>query len=281
MKRLLTATILACFSLLTSAQFTGTVTDEQGVKYTANNDESTCFVDRSNPTEGATVIIPEMYEGRKVVSIAKRAFLSQLLASVSIPSSVTTIDERAFYGCTNLTSIVLPNNLTTIGRRAFSNCSALRNIVISGSITSITQEIFSGCNAIESIVVDPSNTVYDSRDDCNAIIETASNKLILGCNHTVVPVGVTDISSSAFSDFKNTATVSVADGNQVYDSRGNCHGIIRTADNTLVLGFTNTIIPNSVTAIGNSAFSGCSSLTSINIPDGVNSIGNSAFDGCI
>lgn len=169
------------------------------------------------------------------------------LTSVIIPNSVTTIENYAFQGCSNLTSITIPDGVTTIENYAFQNCSSLTSITIPESVTSIGDYAFSGCNGLESIVVEAGNPVYDSRNECNAIIETASKTLITGCNNTIIPEGVTQIGNYSFRE---------------------CSGL------------TSIIIPNSVTSIGSGAFEVCSGLTSITIPSSVTSIGDRAFSGC-
>ena len=183
-----------------------------------------------------------------VTSIGESAFSAcSGLTSITIPNSVTSIGNYAFYNCSGLTSITIPNSVTSIGNDAFKGCSGLTSITIPNSVTSIGNDAFRGCSGLTSIKVESGNTKYDSRDNCNAIIETSTNQLIVGGNRTVIPNSVTSIGSSAFSG---------------------CNGL------------TSLTIPNSVTSIGDGAFYGCSGLTSIMIPNSVTSIGSSAFSGC-
>ena len=169
------------------------------------------------------------------------------LTSIEIPNSVTSIGNSTFSGCSGLTSIEIPNSVTSIGSYAFSGCSGLTSITIPNSVTSIGYNAFENCTGLNSIVVEKGNSAYDSRENCNAIIETTTNTLIKGCNNTIIPNDVTIIGDYAF--FGCT-------------------------------GFTSITIPNSVTSIGYNAFCANSSLTSVTIGYGVTSIGQGAFWGC-
>ena len=169
------------------------------------------------------------------------------IGTVEFDGDVTSIGNAAFNGCTSLTNIVIPNSVTSIADNVFSNCTGLTSITIPSSVTSIGNAAFNGCTSLTNIVVDSANTVFDSRDNCNAIINTSTNELIAGCNNTVIPNTVTSIGSSAF---------------------GGCTVL------------TSIVIPNSVTSINRWAFSGCTGLTSVTIGNGVTSIGSNAFHFC-
>ena len=200
-----------------------------------------------------SITIPEsvVYNGTtcSVTSIGNYAFYyCSGLTSVTIGNSVTSIGNGAFWGCSGLTSITIPNSVTSIGNYAFSGCSGLTSVTIPNSVTSIGTDAFSGCSGLTSIKVATNNSKYDSRDNCNAIVETATNALIGGCKNTVIPNSVTSIGDCAFAY---------------------CEGL------------TSIDIPNSVTSIGFQAFKDCSGLTSVTIPNSVTSIGSGAFCNCI
>jgi uncharacterized repeat protein (TIGR02543 family) len=246
-----------------------------------------------------TVVISE-----GVTNIGNKAFTDCIsLSSVTIPSSVKTIGNRTFYKCSRLEAVTIPSGVTSIGDKAFHYCNSLTSVTIPASVQTIKGTPFLGCSSLISIVVEKGNTIYDSRDNCNAIIQTKKNTMIKGCQNTVIPntvtsIGgsafedcngltsitipnsVTSISSSAFDHCSGLSSIVVESGNTTYDSRDNCNAIIETATNSLHVGCKNTVIPNTVTSIGGYAFKNCTGLTSITIPNTVTSIGISAFEGC-
>lgn len=143
-----------------------------------------------------------------VTSISNAAFKNCInLNSVILPNSVTSIGHKAFENCWSLTSIVIPDSVTGIGDYAFSGCYKLSSIKIGSGVSGITGivddadicSVFVGCTGLSSIEVSPNNNNYDSRNNCNAIIETSTNKLYVGCKNTVIPNNVTDIMTYSFS----------------------------------------------------------------------------------
>ena len=192
------------------------------------------------------------------------------LTSVSISSSVETIGQGAFTNCSTLPSVTIPSSVTTISNLAFSNCSALPSVNIHSNVTKIGTGVFADCNALSSITVDAGNSKYDSRENCNAIIETATNTLTNGCKNTTIPSSVRSIGSLAFYHCTTLLSITIPSG---VTSIGG-----RAFDTCTSL--PSITIPGSVTSIGENAFVFCSGLTSVNIPSGVTSIGSQAFSYC-
>ena len=159
-------------------------TEDDIVHYTASSDYT-----------GAVVIPTSVdYDGKtyNVTAIGDSAFfMCYNVTSVTMPKGIIRIGEYAFHDCLQLSGISFPEGLLSIGKYAFGRCQMLKDIVIPRSVTSIGDFIFYWCENINSIKVEEGNTVYDSRNDCNAIIETAANRLIKGCNNTVIPEDIT------------------------------------------------------------------------------------------
>lgn len=241
------------------------------------------------------VVIPSSvnYNGTtySVTSIGEYAFYDcASLTSIVIPNSVTSIGNYAFNGCESLTSIEIPNSVISIGEGAFEGCESLKyvelgqtveyigsgafcecgytSITIPSSVIYIGDEAFVDCWNLISIKVDDQNKVYDSRENCNAIIETATNVLIAGCINTKIPNTVTTIGQYAFVCCD---IVSILIPNSV-------ESIEESAFEECNLASIS--IPNSVVYIGKFAFSYCENLYSIEIGESVNFIGEEAFYGC-
>lgn len=187
-----------------------------------------------------------------------------------VKHKVTSINEYTFGGCSEVTSITIPKSVTSIG-----NCVA------------------PDCDKLVSIIVDSENPVYDSRNNSNAIIETETNRLIQGCNTTVIPETVTTIGQYSFSYCNLLATISVPDSvksieKRAFDSCENLTSI--TIPNSVTSidsdafewcsSLTSICIPNSVSYLGGGLFYNCSSLTSVTLPENIESIPGGMFDGC-
>ena len=189
------------------------------------------------------VTIPAQVKGCKVVEVARHAFHDcEGLTTVKLPSTITTIGRSAF-SFSPITSIDLPESLTTIADEAFSQ-TKLESVRIPASVTSIGKDVFESCYELTSLSVAEGNTVYDSREDCNAIIETASNTLLKGCKYSIIPEGIVTIGYSAFAS---------------------------------IFAPYDIVIPNTVTTIGERAFYFSTDLERITIPAGVTTIGDKAF----
>lgn len=339
--------------------------DYNGKTYTVTEIRKSTFYNNRQLT---SVSIPNT-----VKTIGSQAFIfCTSLTDVNIPYGVTNIEKNTFFGCESLKRITIPNSVTSIDEYAFKSCGLTR-IAIPSSVTYIAtgRNAFSGCCNVNNIIVESGNPVYDSRNNCNAIIETASQTLIHGCINTVIPNSVISIGKSAFNECKglqsisipnsvkyigdyafdfceelkdvefgnsllsigdyafykcnqltnitipntvtsigkfaffytsisdlyipssvntigkmfigacdNITTIKVDNSNNKYDSRNNCNAIIETETNSLIAGCKNTIIPYTITSIGDSAFCSFYSLTSIIIPNSVTTIGDAAFKGC-
>ena len=173
-----------------------------------------------------SIIIPN-----SVIEIRDCAFrYCRSLESIVIPSSVNCIGEEAFLGCKALTSMHIPDGIITIGSRAFQWCEKLVSVELSASVKKIGEVVFCSCHSLESIKIDGRNPIYDSRNNCNAIIETETNTLIRGCQNTIIPDDIVNIHRHAFCGSK---------------------------------ALTSIIIPSSVNYIGEDAFDQCESLNSI------------------
>ena len=178
----------------------------------------------------------------------------------TIPDSVTSIDNRAFYSCKSLTSVTIPNSVTIIGERAFSYCTSLTSVTIPNSVTSIGDNAFNSCESLTSVTIP---------DSVTSIGEYAF-AYCTSLTSVTIPDSVTSIGEYAFRDCTSLTSVTIPDS---VTSIGDLAFLECTS-------LTSVTIPNSVTSIGEVAFGGCTSLTSVTIPDSVTSIGEQAFYCC-
>lgn len=220
----LVAILLMVGNLLANAE----TVNVGGVNYNLNHSDMTAEVAEYNKVSGDIVLPASLSYGGQIYTL-------------------TTIGGDAFNYCESLTSITMPNGVTSIGEGAFYGCENLTSIAIPASVVSIGKEAFADCISLTSMKVESGNKVYDSREECNAIIETATNKLVMGCKTSVVPFGITSIGDEAFYKCGTLASIT---------------------------------LPESVTSIGEYAFYKCFDLASINLPEGLTSIGESTFWRC-
>ena len=219
------------------------------------------------------------------------SFRNQKLTSYVIPASVTRIGEFAFSRCESLTKVVIPDSVTNIGKRAFANCCSLTEVVIPNSVTNIGKGAFHKCESLIEVVIPNSVTSIGDRTFC-------------GCSsltEVVIPNSVTSIGGFAFHKCESLTEVVIPDsvvcinGNPFKDWNGKLEclspsfvyedNILFNKDKSRIISFRNQkltsyVIPNSVTSIGEFAFSRCESLTEIVLPDSVTSIGDHAFSRC-
>ena len=183
---------------------------------------------------------------------------------------VTSLGYECFDGCSRLTSITIPNSVTSLGDYCFANCSSLTSITIPNSVTSLGSSCFWGCSSLERMVVDAANPVYDSREDCNAIIHTSTNELVAGCKNSQIPNSVTSLGDQCFDGCSSLNSITIP--NSVTSLGDACFFDCSS--------LTSITIPNSVTSLGDFCFAGCNDLTSITIPNSVTSLGKWCFSGC-
>lgn len=221
--------------------------------------------DRWDPT-----LVKKVWIDGQATTIGQRMFgACTELESVKLPNSLTQIDVNAFAGCSKLANVTIPNSVTQIGAFAFSGCSSFTSLTIPASVTNIESSITNYCVALKKITVDPNNKTYDSRGDCNAIIETATNTLISGCVATSIPNTVNVIGRSAF---EGTNLIKVDIPASVTSIGA---GAFQACEK-----LTKVVMSPSLTHIDNHAFFDCINLESVNIPDKVVTIKFFAFYNC-
>lgn len=226
--------------------------------------------------------------------IGEKAFRGTDITSITIPNGCTQIGNYAFDSCIYLSNITWNSSLTQIGIGAFASCNSLTNVTVPEGVTTIGYLCFScenleslylpstldslygvqaagqypllgECPKLKTLVVAAGNTKFDSRGNCNAVINTASNHLIRGCSTTVIPSSVTSLALGAFALIKTDFAITIPDNITEIPSYAFRYSYL-----------TQISIPSSVTRIGSYAFHGCSKLESVSLPANVN-VGNYAF----
>ena len=264
-------------------------------RFTLEDGSEAYKVNARNKKTITEIIIPSFYNGLPVAMIASQGFsFCENLVSVTIPDSVTKIDNNGFSNCTKLVSVTIPDSVTEIGHSTFMRCQSLKSLTIPKSVTKIGRLLFVHCTALEALSVEEGNPVYHS--DGNCIIETATKTLVYGCKTSVIPddgsvtkIGerafflssvesivipapVTEIGYHAFDRSENLAEVSLGSSVEIIEESA----FLSTA-------LTHVVFPTSIREIRSNAFSGCTALKYItfsdNAPD-LEKIEFYAFRGC-
>ena len=196
--------------------------------------------------------------------------VKNIVKSVKISYGITKLQEYLLMYFENVVDVYIPSSVVSIENGAFYGCSNLTSITVPYSVTNIEGVTFAGCSKLTNIIVDSKNPIYDSRNNCNAIIETDCNELIDGCKNTIIPDTVTSIGGGAFTGCTELTNITIPDtvtniGNYAFND---CKSL------------TSITISNKVTDIGIGMFLYCTNLTSITIPDGVTIIKRDAFNEC-
>ena len=194
-------------------------------------------------------------------------------SSFKVHADTTAIIGGAFNYCGSLESITLPNGMTNIGWHLFQGCSSLTNVVIPNSVTNIDECAFSGCSALMSIVIP--NGVTN--------IGKSAFSYCTSLKNINIPASVSNIGSYAFADCTSLEEIKLDENNEYYKL---IEGSLYTADGKTLIRYvandnaSTCVIPNGVIYIGDSAFSGCTTIVEVTIPNSVTVIGRSAFSDC-
>jgi len=233
----------------------------------------------------AELVIPETVDGIAVTGIGSRLFYNNnILTSVTLPSGVTSIDNYAFAGCSNLASVSMGDQITSIGYEAFKNCTSLTSVALPSGLTTIDASAFCGCSNLASVTMGNQITSIgsDAFKNCTSLTSVT------------LPSGLTIIGSNTFYGCSNLASVSMGSNVTSIASYAfyNCTSLnsISFSSNLTTIGssaFYGCIslpaitLPSAVTSIQSAAFGRCSSMTSVTMGANVTTIENGAFQNCV
>jgi len=250
----------------------------------------------SHCTSLTSIVIPA-----SIIAIGESAFSDcSGLTGITIPASIISIGYNAFGGCGSLTTVTFAegSQLQNIAGNTFSHCTRLTSISIPKSVTSIGSYVFRNCTSLATVTFAEDSLLQSIDSDafywCSSLtnikipnsVSSIGDGAFAVCSSLTsitIPESVTFIGVSPFINCRRLTSIAVVANNPNYTSEG---GILYNKPKTTLIQAPNAIrgtftIPTSVTSIGNSAFSGCNSLTSITIREGVTSIGVKSFDNCI
>lgn len=189
--------------------------------------------------------------------------------------------------------IIIEEGITAIAEYAFYECEHITSVSIPSTVSQIGDFVFGGCFALQSIIISPDNPTFDGRDNCNAIIETATNRLLYGCCNSTIPASVVEIGMAAFMGCVELKSVEFPSsitkiGKHAFDYCTSLKSVVLPPSITCIDNYQfcscrsleSVTIPEGVTTIGTKAFYSCESLTSITLPSSLTHIGNQAFEFC-
>lgn len=253
-----------------NATFIISITEDGNINFADSNVKSICVANWDTNGDGELSYAEAAAVTTLVIgSTNKSAFYNNKTITsfdeLQYFTGLTTLDENAFYLSNKLTSVTLPKTITSIGKSAFSYCELLETIYLHEGITSIGPSAFFSCKKIKAIALPQSLTTIGNSAFSDG-----------GLRGIYIPAGVTSIGNQLFNGCRDMTSIVIDEANTVYDSRNSCNAIIKTETNTLQEGCRTTVIPETVTAIGNSAFRK-RGIPSLVIPESVSSIGTYAF----
>ena len=237
MKKILLLGLFMFFCVVVTAQETGTVIiDKVGYRVLSEEEKTAeCYyVEMYIQDMAVRPKVTISNQEYTVTSIADKTVMLQWgykITNLTLPNTLKHVGSYNFIGCP-ISDLQLPSSLEYIGYGSFQALDLIPSIFVPASLTCISSVVFNGCVNCTSIIVDEKNPIYDSRENCNAVVETSSNQLIAGCQATVVPSTVTAIGAGSFSYCRNLKSIT---------------------------------LPENVSFVGRSAFGGCYNLSSITI----------------
>lgn len=286
--------VMNCINTVEAKEYSTSVS---GFIFSLNYENNTADIELYTGNDNI-VRVPDNIYGFKVVTV--RFVYNpdednlKKIKEIVLPEGIKEIGYGAFQSCVNLDKINIPNSVQTIGANAFYNCYKLKEIKIPAKVEKINGNIVRGCNSLNNIVVDKKNKIYSSGKNCNAIIETKTNKLISGCAKTIIPKYIQTIGATAFDGQKRLERIDIPESvkcieNAAFSECENlkelklpmaineiCDSAFWKCKNLKVIN-----IPKDIKSIGNGVFADCESLEEIELPDKIKTIGYNAFANCL
>lgn len=245
----------------------------RGLEYELSSDQSYYKVKSIGTCTDSDIIIPTVYRGKLVKVIGDSAFLGTNITSISIPESITSIEDSAFYWCGSLLEIVIPNSVTDLGNRVFYEC-ALQNITLSNKLINIGAEAFYKCDYLTEITLpDSVKNIYSS---AFANCSNLSKVNYTGTINQWAQIQFTDtLANPIFYSrnlYINNELVTVANITETTVINKHAFAVCES--------LTSIILSNTVINVNDYAFSGCKNVVNISIGNQVKSIGSDAFSNC-